>query len=362
MTSLLSPSEFKELVSGRRKGVVASLFRAGLSLVELPYTLVVKMRNRRYDLERAEIHRVEAPVICVGNLTMGGTGKTPMVHYVARWFREQGIRVAIVSRGYGSVGGQQNDEAKEMQSRLPDVPQVQNSDRYAAAKLATDELEMQVIVLDDGFQHRRLARDLDIVLIDALEPFGFEHVFPRGTLREPMSGIDRAHIVALSRSDMVSEDRRREIRRRVEKLAPKAEWLEVAHAPKRLDSLNDSTDISWLKGKRVLAFCGLGNPTGFQKTLLACGAEVLDFREFPDHHDYTRDDVEALKKWAIDHEPEMLVCTHKDFVKLEIDQISAVPLRALIVELSVLAGEDVLHESLLRLRPVNAADQESLER
>ena len=129
------------------------------------------------------------PVISVGNITTGGTGKTPMVAWLARWFRNQDVRVALVSRGYRAEAEGQNDEARELATLLPDVPHLQNPDRVAAARIAIDELETQLIILDDGFQHRRIHRDLEIVLIDALQPFGFGHVLPRGLLREPLRGL-----------------------------------------------------------------------------------------------------------------------------------------------------------------------------
>ena len=152
-------------------------------------------------------------VISVGNLTLGGTGKTPMVEWLARWFRSHDVRVAIVSRGYGAVDGGQNDEARELEEKLPDVPHLQDPNRAAAARVAIDELATQLIVLDDGFQHRRLGRDLDIILIDAVEPFGYDRVFPRGMLREPLSGLRRADVIGLTRADVVNETRRREIAR-----------------------------------------------------------------------------------------------------------------------------------------------------
>jgi tetraacyldisaccharide 4'-kinase len=169
-------STFRDLVSGRRKGVGAAALRTLLRVVETPYTLAVNWRNRRYDRGRAEVQRATVPVVSVGNLSLGGTGKTPLVKWLARWFTERGLRVGIVSRGYGASEGQSNDEARELALALPDVPHVQNRDRGAASQQAVAEFHCQVILLDDGFQHRRLARDLDIVLLDALEPFGFGHV------------------------------------------------------------------------------------------------------------------------------------------------------------------------------------------
>jgi tetraacyldisaccharide 4'-kinase len=190
---MLGPTEFRDLVSGRRRGIGTGVTRGLLRVAEVPYTMAVGVRNRRFDRGHTEVHHVERPVVSVGNLTLGGTGKTPMVKWLARRMQSLGQRVAIVSRGYGSTNGQSNDEAMELAAALPGVPHLQNRDRVAAARQAIQEFGPDLLLLDDGFQHRRLARDLDIVLLDSLEPFGFEHVFPRGTLREPLAGLDRAH-------------------------------------------------------------------------------------------------------------------------------------------------------------------------
>ena len=158
--------------------------RGLLAAAEIPYAAAVRRRNQHYDRPDA-CQRVPVPVVSVGNLTLGGTGKTPMVEWLARWFQAQGVRVALVSRGYGSRAGRPNDEALELAQCLPGVPHVQNPDRVAAARQAIDAHQAQLILLDDGFQHRRLARDLDLVLVDALEPVGFGHVFPAAPCESP---------------------------------------------------------------------------------------------------------------------------------------------------------------------------------
>jgi len=139
VTHVLSPSEFRDLVSGRRRGVGAAMLRGGLRVVEVPYTVAVWWRNRRYDRGAAAVHRVSVPVVSVGNLTLGGTGKTPMVQWIARWLRGRDVRVTLVSRGYGAQAGAVNDEALELEQNLPDVPHVENPDRVAAARLAVEE-------------------------------------------------------------------------------------------------------------------------------------------------------------------------------------------------------------------------------
>ncbi|MBL8826727.1 MAG: tetraacyldisaccharide 4'-kinase, partial [Planctomycetaceae bacterium] len=163
---------FRSIVSGQARGVGPLLVRSVLALGELPYALAMRWRNWRCDVDPRRVTRVDVPVVSVGNLTLGGTGKTPVVEWVARWFRQHDTRVTIVSRGYGGQHGARNDEALELEERLDDVPHLQNPNRVEVAQLAIEEFECELVLLDDGFQHRRLGRDLDIVLVDALDPFG----------------------------------------------------------------------------------------------------------------------------------------------------------------------------------------------
>jgi tetraacyldisaccharide 4'-kinase len=344
---MLDGTSFRELVSGRRRGVGAALARGVLRLAEVPYASAVRWRNRRYDRGRAATHRVGVPVVSVGNLTLGGTGKTPLVKWLARWFAERGVRVAIVSRGYGTAAGRQNDEALELAQALPGVPHVQNPDRVAAARRVVDEFSCQLILLDDGFQHRRLARDLDIVLLDATEPFGCDHVFPRGTLREPLGGLARADVVCLSRANLLDAARRNAIRQRVAALAPQSAWCEAAHAPRELRNSSGVVErLTTLAGRPVAAFCGIGNPGAFRQSLAAAGADIVSWREFPDHHAYTAVDRAALAEEAAASDAELVVCTQKDLVKLPAPALGARPLWALAIEIEILAGQQELEAAL----------------
>ena len=347
---MLNPGEFRDLVSGRQNGFSAVCLRAVLAGAELPYYFAVRWRNRRFDRHDQLVHKVGVPVASVGNLTLGGTGKTPMVAWIARRLREMGIRVTLVSRGYGAEAGTRNDEAIELERRLPDVPHLQDPDRVAAATIAVEELGCQMILLDDAFQHRRIHRDLDIVLVDALEPFGFEHVFPRGTLREPLSGLQRAHAVVLTRADMIDRQQRDTIRQRVSRLAPQAPWAEVVHAPEELLLSNGQTEsLDGLRGQPVAAFCGIGNPAGFRHTLTVCGYNVVAVKEFPDHHRYERDDIEQLVDWAQHSGVEAVVCTAKDLVKIGVESLGSVPLRALTIGMQFLEGQEEFERLLTDL-------------
>jgi tetraacyldisaccharide 4'-kinase len=344
---MLPPSEFRDLVSGRHKGLMATLARGVLRAAEVPYTVAVTLRNRRYDRGDVEVHNVGVPIITVGNLTLGGTGKTPMVKWLARRFQDAGLRVAIVSRGYGAADGKHNDEALELAQALPNVPHIQNRDRVAAAQQAIREFNSQLLLLDDGFQHRRLGRDLDIVLLDALEPFGFEHVFPRGTLREPLAGLGRAQVVCLSRADAISQLERDAVRERVARIAPQAAWCEAAHAASKLvNACGESQPLDILPKHRVAAFCGIGNPAGFRHTLTATGCEPVVWREFPDHHAYTIADHSELIMLAQNAKADVIVCTQKDLVKLPQRELDGMPLWAVAIEMKFLGGQEALEQRL----------------
>jgi tetraacyldisaccharide 4'-kinase len=309
-------------------------------------------RNVAFDRSWKQSYHVAAPVVSIGNLTTGGTGKTPLAAWITRWARQAGLRVVLVSRGYGSRSGSANDEALELASQLPDLVHLQQADRVAAAVRAISEFHAQLVLLDDGFQHRRLRRDLDIVLLDALEPFGFDHVLPRGLLRESVTGLRRAHLVGLSRANLVSPQQREAVRRRVQALAPQASWVELSHEVVALRQASGQ-ERSWreLVGKPVAAFAGIGNPEGFRRGLVECGYEVVAWREFPDHHAYATSDLEALARWAeqATPRPAAIVCTHKDLVKIPVDRLGDLPLEALRVEAKFLAGEQELTQRLRNL-------------
>ena len=342
-------NHFREIVAGERRGLTGSLLRAALRAIEVPYTWGTAWRNYQFDIGQRAARSVGVPVISVGNLSLGGTGKTPMVKWLATWLRGQGLRVVIVSRGYGTSAGTANDEALELQQSLPDVPHVQNRDRVAAARIAVEQWDAQVILADDAFQHRRLARDLDIVLIDCLEPFGYGHLFPRGTLREPIASLRRADGVCLTRVDMVHPDRRDRIRSQIQNIVPELPCCEASHKPSRLiDHHGQVRALDELAGVSVAAFCGIGNPHGFRHTLLSTGCDLVGWREFGDHHHFQPDDLDALTDWVRASGAEEVVCTHKDLVKLPVERIAEVRLSAVVVELEILRGQQAL-EQMLRI-------------
>ena len=354
---------FVELLSGQKRGIWASLTRSGLWCASKAYGLAAACRNWAYNRKWLTAQTSPIPVISVGNLTVGGTGKTPAVAMLARYLREKGIRVAIVSRGYGSHSEGMNDEAKELDVRLPDVPHFQNPDRIASIRIAVEELDSQLILLDDGFQHRKVARQLDIVLLDAIEPFGFDHLLPRGLLREPIGSLRRADVVMVTRADQVDAQRLAEIRVRVQRFAPSAAWIETEHKPIQLrNSQGEVERIEWLQGKKVFAFCGIGNPRGFFATIQQLKANTLQKRIYPDHHEFSAFDIQELQAQirslgSID----AVLCTGKDLPKIGLDQLADIPLWAVDIELTVRVGIEPLQDRLEKVIQESGIDNEFVE-
>jgi tetraacyldisaccharide 4'-kinase len=343
---------YLRLVSGEARGLWPALQRLGLRAASVPYGLAVRLRNVAYQRGLLRVERVPVPVVSVGNLTVGGTGKTPCVEYVARFYRNLDRRVAILSRGYGGAGGR-NDEALVLEENLPDVPHLQGADRVALARTAIEELESEVLVLDDGFQHRRLARDLDLVLVDAMTPWGHGHLLPRGLLREPPSSLRRADVLVLTRCDQTPAEQRERLRQTIARIAPDVPVVETTHRPMELrNSDGESAPLDILREAPVAAFCGIGNPEAFRRSLLDLGARLDDFRIYADHQAYDRADVEELRRWANGLPASaVVVTTQKDLVKLRLSRLGDRPLWCLRIRLRVESGQDVLDGRLQSVLP-----------
>ena len=315
-------------------------FKEALRLLTPVYTGVMCARNSLYDAGMLRAHRAGVPVISVGNLSTGGTGKTPFVIWLVEALRSTGSNPGVLSRGYGRAeGAAQNDEGVLLSERLSELPQAQRADRVAGAA-ELEALGVDVIVLDDGFQHRRLARDLDVVLIDTTRPWGLppaapgapplEALLPRGLLREPLSSLGRADAVVLTRCDQSSEEIQDGLERQVLRHAPGVPVARAVHRPARVVTASAEEDPSWLAGRAVTLLSGVGHPGAFEDTARTLGADVRAVHAFSDHHVFSAAEVEGLCA------PETeLVVTSKDAVKL---RALGVPCTSLEVELDVVAG------------------------
>lgn len=338
---------YLDLISGRRRGLWAGCERAALRLAALPYGWGVRIRNQFFENGWKASVFAKIPVVSVGNLTVGGTGKTPCVEYVARFFRDLDYRVAILSRGYGAEQGR-NDEAMVLEENLPDVPHLQGPDRASLAEVAVEELDSQVLILDDGFQHRRLRRDLDLVLIDATNPWGHGYLLPRGLLREPIQSLKRADLALLTRCDLAGPETVDGIRSFIERVAPGLPIAETVHQPRGWINASRATQAPDHNLNRpVAAFCGVGNPEAFRRTLEQLGLRIAQWRWFADHHQYSRADIDDLDAWARKLPPGgWLATTQKDLVKIPLDQLGERPLWALQIRMDVPRGKDILAEKL----------------
>jgi len=340
------------LIRGERRGPIATITRLGLWISSIPYGWAVRLRNKAFDRGWRAAVKVGIPVISVGNLTLGGTGKTPCVEFLAKRLRERDLRVAILSRGYGVEQGP-NDEALVLEENCPDVPHLQGADRAALAQTAIEELESEILILDDGFQHRRLRRDLDIVLVDATNPWGTGYLFPRGLLREPKSSLRRANLAIITRCGAASTAAVAAIRREVEHVSPRLPIVESDHRPAAwVNSQSEERPAEDFGGKTVAAFCGLGNPESFRRTLIDLGCTIAAWRTFSDHHAYTRADIDDLRNWARALPTDALVVTtQKDLVKIRLAVLGDRELWALKIELAIHKGGEVLDGALARLTP-----------
>ena len=301
------------------------------------YTAIVSLRNTLYTRRIFQAHRLPCTVISVGNIVVGGTGKTPTVIAIAKRLQEDGVRIAILLRGYARQSPQEKitvvsdgekrlcshaesgDEADMMARLLPGIPIIVGRNRYAAGQLAIERFKSDVLILDDGFQHRQLHRDVDIVTVDATRPFGTGQLLPAGTLREPLTALRRADILLLTRADKPAQVSR--IRGKLGTLAPNTPILESVHRPTHLYRLHafgntEPLSLNWLSGKRLLAICGIGNPNAFVETIASYTPETVDLLEFPDHHAYTEADCQRIQCRLKQTGAAFIVTTQKDEQKL----------------------------------------------
>lgn len=324
------------------------------------YGFAIAVRNLLYDGGILRVHRVGAPVVSVGNLTVGGSGKTPLVEYIVERLLEERRIVAVVSRGYkrstrGTVvvsdgrsilasADESGDEPFQIARRYPAVRVVVDEKRVRGAEYAVRELGASVIVLDDGYQHRSIARDLDILVVDVERPPQETAMLPAGYRREPLSAVKRAHAIVYSRWSVGPGVRVEEY------------FAGITRAPrfKAVFSADYAVPVTGgprglarsLSGKKCLGFCGIARPDVFRKSLVECGAALKDFLTYPDHYAYTLGDVDRIVKRGIDLGVELFATTEKDAVRLSESMVkrfrSALPLYYVEVRAEIIEKTDFL--------------------
>jgi tetraacyldisaccharide 4'-kinase len=338
---------------------------AGLSLLSVGYRMALRLREAAYGVGLLRTGRLPCPVVSMGNITLGGSGKTPMVEVAVRSLRELGALPGVVSRGYGRStrgahvvadrGGirlsprEAGDEPLLLAERLPGIPVVVGENRFLAGRIAVERCGATVIVLDDAFQHRILRKDLEVVVVNGRAPWGQGHLFPRGMLREPLSALRRADVVVVTNPPTSADvDAATAAVRRHNARAPVlVAAYEVVDALEVRSGRRHSP--SELLGRRLLAFAGLGSPRGFADTLEGAGARVADMVEFPDHHWFTAGEVAELVAHGRALGAEGLITTEKDWVRLRGLPPPALPLWILGVRLRLESGQEAWLQALGRV-------------
>jgi tetraacyldisaccharide 4'-kinase len=301
-----------------------------LFVLSLIYIKLMQLQDWAYRYGLLKSAKVKARVISVGNITWGGTGKTSMIILLTEFFAPQGKSVAILSRGYGRTKRYPlnaipltyqdiGDEAYMLQQKFPDIAVLVGPDRIKNARKAVDKLKAEIILLDDGFQHRRLSRDLDIVLIDVLNPFGNEYCIPRGSLREPKEGLKRAHIIVLTNCEF-DKEQAYDLTRHFRQINPKALIVQASYRFAGLfDALTQETVVATqIVGKSVCLLASIGNFESFRKTFSAfVGGKIVYEFNLPDHYRYIKDDLRHITDTCIKHGAYTVVTTEKDMVRLQ---------------------------------------------
>jgi len=337
---------YLHLLKGESRSSFEKILYGFLKFLSIVYSGSVAAIRELYSRNVLRTKRLPIPVVSVGNLTWGGTGKTPLVDYIADYFESRGQRVFILTRGYG------NDEMKELERGHPKAKVVVGKDRYESAVAALAILPADVAVLDDGFQHWKLGRDLDIVVINALEPFGNEYVIPAGMLREPVSSIRGAGLIMLTHTNLVSEETLENIKTRLHPYGIDSEKIiESVHEPLFFYRASSGKRVSLeaLSSKQALAFSGIGHPASFEGTLKKAGLRIEPAIRFADHHAYSADELRDIKTKASGSKE--TITTEKDFLRSPELMIDTVDPLVLKIRIRVTRREELLHarlDSLLR--------------
>ncbi|MBW2569001.1 MAG: tetraacyldisaccharide 4'-kinase [Deltaproteobacteria bacterium] len=360
-------TKIETIMTGSEK---TSFFSVGslLFVLSLCYGCAVRLRERCYKKGILRSKNLSCKIISIGNITVGGTGKTPMTIKVAEIVKRLGYKVAVISRGYKGraekTGGivsngktilmgpdKAGDEPFMIASTLKDIPVVVGQNRFEAGCLTIQEFDPDVIVLDDAFQHLRLKRDIDLVLLDCRHPFGNNHLLPRGTLREPVSALSRGDAFIITRSDYAGDTIISTFTNKLRKLTHGKPVFRSYHIPnvykaakEKKRSIDRSLqnilpcDPECLKEQKVFAFSGLAGNSDFRLTLENLKCDLIDFLEFPDHHNYSDIELNTIYKTYLESKADFLITTEKDYVRIA-HRITW-PVDLVVVNIEVSFGDD----------------------
>ncbi len=370
-----------EVIFEERKGKRAAIVRGLLFLLSKLFALAVKFRRFLYNSRILRDTTLGVQVIAIGNLTVGGTGKTPVVEKFARELQDAGRTVAILSRGYRSKppplhkslldrlffrreltpprvvsdgksllldSEMAGDEPHMLASNLKDVIVLVDKDRVKSGRYAIEKFGCDTLLLDDGFQYWDLrGRRHDVVLIDRQQPFGNEHMLPRGTLREPPSHLSRANTIFITKSD----GKTAELRKRIAELNPHAPIIECIHSPMYLEDVftGERKTLDFIKGRKVASLSGIAQPESFEQSLVNLGAELVYSKRFADHHRFTQQEVLNAINRGKKRQAEIIVTTQKDAVRFPKLDRRDLPILFMRVEINIVSGADDFRDCVRKI-------------
>ena len=369
-----------DVILGRRADTGAAVYGAFLQLMSYLFSGIAQLRFWLYRHRILHDQPLGCLVVVVGNLTVGGTGKTQVVEKFARALQERGRKVAILSRGYKSKAPpfwkkwwwalthateppprivsdgkqvlldseQAGDEPYMLARNLPGVIVLVDKNRVKSGAYAIKKFGCDTLVLDDGFQYLPLKGQLNLLLVDKTNPFGNGHLLPRGILREPIKHLRRASYVFLTKSN---GERDTELEALIQKHNPGVDTIECAHRPQYLQRFgsDERQPLSYLKGRRVVAFCGIATPESFEKFLRDLGAKIVGRERYLDHYRYGPEDFDELAELARYHDAECLITTEKDAVRIPDELKWSRPLYYLRLEIEILRGASDFDEAVGRI-------------
>lgn len=391
-----------DVILERRYGKRAALFRALLKGLSRIYEAVVQFRLYCYQQRLFRDHALGIQVISVGNLTVGGTGKTPVVERIARSLQSRGRKVAILSRGYKSTprplrerlwnalllrtdkvppkivsdgkyllldSDMAGDEPFMLASNLKDVVVLVDKDRVKSARYAVEHFGVDTIVLDDGFQYLRLKpwkqrlnrKHFDFVLVDCQSPWGNNHLLPRGILREPPPNIKRATHIFITKSDGKNAAA---IKKELNKLNPFAEIIECRHEPLYLEDVftHERRELDFLQGLKIGAISGIAKPESFEHGLQKLGAQIIYSKRFADHHRFDQQEIINMINGSRRREAQAIITTEKDAVRFPKIDRRDLPVFFLRVEVKIISGNESFEQCIARLCFEDPRDQEGERR
>lgn len=338
-------SYFRRLAQGYEDGPSTAVVKPLLEVASQAYTVGNSIVKSCYDKKMIARKKFKFPVISVGNLTWGGTGKTPFVEYLARRVGERRKIPLVLTRGYS------HDEVEQFRHHIPKAVIGVGKDRYKIGVEASTQRNVDIAILDDGLQHWPIERDLDIVMINALDPFGNGKVIPRGILREPMQALGRADMVVISHTNLITKEELNALKNKISDYAPKATLVDSYLEPLFFYRAKKKTRVSLnrLENQKVTTFSGVGTPRSFQMLLTRFNIKPTRNFEFTDHHNYSKKDLAEVQEISIAAGTEEIITTEKDFYRSP--QMIADTLNPLILatRLRIASGEDVLSKKLFRL-------------